>query len=433
MYDNAPKWLRQQLSVDNKQSLEFTNNSFVKASSANANAGVSQALSLLVFDEAAVLEERLASEIWAAASPTLSTGGDCIMLSTPRGAGNTFHKLWTQAEEGNNKFNTIKLPWTVHPERDESWRQEQTKTLGEQKAKRQCDCNFQSSGDNVISGQILTQIQKQSICEPIDKLASSNLWIWSYPEVDKEYIISCDVARGDGSDFSAFHIIDIENSEQVGQYKAQLGTQEYGQLIVRTAKMYNHAFVVVENASIGWAVLQAIVNLEYKNVYYHKKDYKYIDPELHTKQRFNKKQQAQKDIIGFTTSSKTRPLIIQKLVQIIENRQFIIHSKRTLNQWWTFIWLNGKQQAMRTYNDDLILSMAIGVWVRYTSYVVRKQAKRKSRNRLANIGSGLHNKHQQQQKINSGFFNSGNNYKQDNTIVNVGEQQIDLRKFYFGE
>lgn len=82
MYDNAPKWLRQPLSVDNKQSLEFTNNSFVKASSANANAGVSQALSLLVFDEAAVLEQRLAAEIWSSASPTLSTGGDCVEFNT---------------------------------------------------------------------------------------------------------------------------------------------------------------------------------------------------------------------------------------------------------------------------------------------------------------------------------------------------------------
>jgi hypothetical protein len=95
--------------------------------------------------------------------------------------------------------------------------------------------------------------------------------------------------------------------------------------------MYNDALVIVENASIGWAVLQEIINLGYKNVYYHKKDYKYIDPELHSKIRQSKTLDKQRDIIGFTTSSRTRPLIIERMITIIENREFIIHSKRLLN------------------------------------------------------------------------------------------------------
>ena len=85
MYDKLPQWMKEQLITNNKQSLQFANGSSVKASSANENAGVSQALSLLVFDEAAVLRENLAHQIWTSAQPALSVGGNCIMLSTPRG------------------------------------------------------------------------------------------------------------------------------------------------------------------------------------------------------------------------------------------------------------------------------------------------------------------------------------------------------------
>lgn len=82
MYDKLPQWMKEQLITNNKQSLQFANGSTVKASSANENAGVSEALSLLVFDEAAVLRQNLAHQIWTSAMPTLSTGGDCVEFNT---------------------------------------------------------------------------------------------------------------------------------------------------------------------------------------------------------------------------------------------------------------------------------------------------------------------------------------------------------------
>lgn len=258
------------------------------------------------------------------------------------------------------------------------------------------------------------------------------LWIWKFAQKEENYLLSADVARGDGSDFSAFHIISIQGNEQVAEFKGKISTSEFGQLIVRMAKMYNDALVIVENASIGWAVLQEIINLEYKNIYYHKKDYKYIDPQLHSKIRQSKTLDKQKDIIGFTTSSRTRPLIIEKMVTIIENHEFIIHSKRLLNQFWTFIWLNGKQQAMSGYNDDLIMALAIGIWVRNTSYIIRKQARAFAKTRLSSINSGLNLKYAQENQISSGFFNSNNAFdKANQNVVEIGQQLIDLNEFYF--
>lgn len=133
-----PVWLRVPESEDNKLSLRLKNGSQIKAISSKPDAGRSEALSLLVFDEAAFID--YIEEIWTSAQSTLSTGGSCIALSTPNGIGNWFHQVWVGAENGENLFHPIKLHWTVHPERDISWREEQEKQLGQKGAAQECDC-----------------------------------------------------------------------------------------------------------------------------------------------------------------------------------------------------------------------------------------------------------------------------------------------------
>ena len=128
IYKNLPSWLKiASIAIDNRNSFELTNGSQVKASSTSGDAGRSEALSLLVIDEAAIVEGL--EEMWAGLYPTLSTGGTCIALSTPYGVGNWFHKNYTEAELGKNDFNPIKLPWDVHPERDAAWFQKETRNM----------------------------------------------------------------------------------------------------------------------------------------------------------------------------------------------------------------------------------------------------------------------------------------------------------------
>ena len=91
-------------------------------------------------------------------STTLATGGGAIVLSTPYGTGNWFHKTWVSAENNENDFLPIKLPWWVHPERDENWRKRQDELLGDPRlAAQECDCDFSTSGDIVfiLNGLIL--------------------------------------------------------------------------------------------------------------------------------------------------------------------------------------------------------------------------------------------------------------------------------------
>lgn len=143
MHQFLPSWLKQdhQTVENNKLQITLENGSFIKAVPATKDAGRSEALSLLIIDEAAFING--IDEIWTAAQQTLSTGGDCIILSTPNGTGNLFHKLWEQAEQGQiiedlDRFNPIKIHWTAHPERDQKWRDSQTLLLGERMAAQEC-------------------------------------------------------------------------------------------------------------------------------------------------------------------------------------------------------------------------------------------------------------------------------------------------------
>ena len=135
---NLPEWVRiANVSIDNRTSFELTNGSQIKASSTSGDAGRSEALSLLVVDEAAHVEGL--AELWMGLYPTLSTGGRCIALSTPNGVGNWFHKVYTEAEQGGNDFKYTKLLWDVHPERDKEWFDKETKNMSRREIAQEHD------------------------------------------------------------------------------------------------------------------------------------------------------------------------------------------------------------------------------------------------------------------------------------------------------
>jgi len=370
MNQYLPSWLKLETVEDNKLSLRYANGSQIKATSAAGDAGRSEALSLLVFDEAAFIDK--IEEIWVSAQSTLSTGGSAIILSTPNGVGNFFHKTWVGSEEGSNGFNNIRLHWSVHPERDQDWRDEQETLLGPKGAAQECDCDFVSSGDSVIDPQLLQFYKDTYVQDPIEKGGfDGNLWKWAYPDYNKSYIVVADVARGDSSDYSACHVIDIEASEQVAEYKGKLDTKDFGNFLVSLSTDYNNALLVIENANIGWACIQQVIDRNYSNLYYTNKDLKYVDSE----NQFSNKYRAQdrNQVAGFSTTSRTRPLIISKLEEYIRDKSITIRSVRTIDELFTFIWNNGRAEAMRGYNDDLTMSLAISLWVRDTALRLRQE------------------------------------------------------------
>lgn len=413
MNDFLPSWLKQTTTEDNKLSLKYTNGSQIKAISSGADAGRSEALSLLVFDEAAFIKE--IDDIWISAQSTLSTGGDAIILSTPNGVGNFFHKTWVEAEDGSNKFNPIKLHWTVHPERDQDWRDEQEILLGAKGAAQECDTDFISSGDTVISPELLMFYKETFVKEPMDKTGfDGNLWKWEYPEPNKAYIVVADVARGDAKDYSACHVIEVESLTQVAEYKGQLGTKEFGNFLVALATEYNDALLVIENANIGWAVIQQVIDRDYGNLFYMSKDLKYVDTQRQLTNKYRAEER--KMVPGFSTTTKTRPLIISKLDLYFREREIIVRSKRLIDELFVFIWVGNRAEARRGYNDDLVMSFAIALWVRDTALRLRQEGIDLTQRALSGIS---------QATTPSGFY-GGSRIEHNPWTMQVGGEEEDI-------
>ncbi len=370
MHENLPSWLKGTVEADNKLSLKFKNGSQIKAVSSATTGARSEALSLLIIDEAAFI--RNIEEIWIASQATLSTGGGAIVLSTPNGVGNWFHQVWSEAESELNGFHTIKLHWTVHPERDQSWRDDQTKLLGERGAAQECDCDFVSSGHTVVEGNLLLEYETR--CEePVERRGFDHgYWLWEYPDYARDYLVVADVARGDSADFSAFQVFDIESVKQVAEYKGKVPPNEFGNMLVTVASEWNNALLAIENANIGWAAIQPALDRGYANLHYTYKDDGYVDPDVQLKKGYDMKDKSQM-VPGVSTTQRTRPLMISALEMYMREKTPVIRSKRLIQELLVFVWLNGKAQAQQGYNDDLVMSFAITLWLRDTALRLRQQ------------------------------------------------------------
>lgn len=356
---NLPDWLKiATISVDNRTSFELSNGSFIKAASTSGDAGRSEALSLLVLDEAAHIEGL--EELWTGLYPTLSTGGRCIALSTPNGVGNWFHKTCVDAEAGTNNFHITTLAWDVHPERDEEWYKKETRNMSKRQIAQELECNFNTSGETVIDPEDMSWLTT-CIKEPKYRTGfDRNFWIWEEFDPSNTYLLVADVARGDGEDFSAFHILKLETLEIIGEYQGKATPDMFANMLNQVGREFGNCMLVVENNNIGYTVLDKLIEYGYPNIYFSvKTTHEYIDQhqaEVHSSA-----------IPGFSTSMKTRPLIIAKLEEFIRNKLIKTYSSRIVNEMKTFIWRNGKPQAMKGYHDDLIMALAIACWVHDTA------------------------------------------------------------------
>ena len=358
---NIPDWLNiSKVKVDNKNSFELSNGSVVKAIPTSADAGRSEAVSLLVVNEAAHVENM--EDIWTGIMPTLSEGGRCIALSSPNGIGNWFHKTFEDALNGQNTFVATSLPWSVHPEHDQEWFDNETKNLSKREIAQEYLVSFNASGETVIDPDDIEYL-RQNVCDPKRKSwMDRNLHVWKPYNHQGKYILCADVARGDGNDYSVFHVINVSTMEQVAEYQGKIEPDQFVSLLETVGKEYGNALLVVENNNIGFTVAQKLASNGYRNLYYSSKtNHDYLEP--------NMAYGNSNAVAGFTTSVKTRPLIIAKLDELIRNKSLTINSPRTLRELEKFIWSNGRPEAQKGYNDDLVMSLSIACWVRDTALI----------------------------------------------------------------
>lgn len=225
------------------------------------------------------------------------------------------------------------------------------------------NCDFSTSGNQVVNFNILTLQKDNYVIDPIEKRGSGDeYWIWEEANYSKDYIVMADCARGDGSDYSAAHIFGLEDMSQCAEYKRKLSPKDYGNQLVAMATEYNNALLVIENNNIGWATIQQVIDRSYDNLYYSSENLNVVDVAKNFNNKFNAKDK--RSVPGIAMSSANRPLMVSKLETYFNENSLIIRSLRLYDELCVFIWDGHKAQAMSGYNDDLVTSLMLGLWVR---------------------------------------------------------------------
>jgi hypothetical protein len=370
MYRNLPDHLKVPVingrgsEIGTGTDMEFANGSIISSIPTTENAGRSEGLSLLVIDEAAII--RWANQIWAAAFPTLSTGGSAILNSTPYGVGNWFHKQWVEAVSGGNDFNAIRLKWRMHPERDDEWYKLMSKALGPRRTAQEIDGDFLTSGNSVFNLLDIRAIEEElEGYEPAELLMNGQFRIFKYPDKDKDFFIGSDVSTGRSQDYTAFTIMD-RYGEEYACFKGKVHVNRLADLLGKYGKKYNYARVAPESNDIGLAVTSKLEADGYKN--------------LHYTTRFVKEKGERKPkeeiIPGWYTTRKNRPVMVDQLEEDIREDRLIIRDPFFVAEAYTFIYDNANRPVAMgkgnknanleeeslsdgSYSDDAIMGKAI--------------------------------------------------------------------------
>ena len=332
MYKNLPWYLQTPIingragEYGSASMIEFDNGSFIESIPTSSEAGRSESLSLLVIDEAAVV--RWAAQIWAAAFPTLSTGGAAIVNSTPYGVGNFYHSTWVDAIAGGNPFNPIRLYWQMHPERDINWYNQMSSALGAKRTAQEIDGDFLSSGNTVFDLADIKAIEDCLSDYPVIKKRFNGQYRqFCEPESDKEYFIGADVSTGRASDYSSFTCMDKLGEEQV-VYKGRMAVGAYAKLLGDTGKLFNWAIIAPESNDVGLSVTSKLQDEGYPNLYYYQKMLK----------KKGKSRPEMDKSPGWLTTQKNRSVIIENLEEDIRLDHVIIKDPFFVQEAYTFLY-----------------------------------------------------------------------------------------------
>lgn len=353
-YKKLPFWMKiSKMITNNVFSIEFDNDSRIMAEATTSDAGRSWAGSLLVVDEAAFIPGF--EETWSSIYPVLSTGGAAIVNSTPNGIGDQFYNLFTDAPK--NGFNPIKLNWDLHPERNQEWFETTKSKMPPKAFAREYLCNFMVSGDTVLEGDDIEKAAN-GVIEPIIKTNTNHaLWIWKHINHMHRYIISVDTARGDGADYSTFVVIDVDTGEIVAEYKDKVKVDRFAQILYDVGgELYRFPLLVVENNNHGLAVLMKLIDLKYPNLYWEEKGtHSYVEGFVDY--------DTDGVVPGFTTTMQTKMLVVAKFEEAVRLGQIKTYSSRMITEFRDFVYVLGKPKARENRNDDLVMALAIGIYV----------------------------------------------------------------------
>ena len=360
-YENLPKWMQQGILGWNKGSLELENGSKILASSTSASAVRGMSFNIIFLDEFAFVPNHIAEQFFASVYPTISSGKSTkvIIISTPHGM-NLYYKIWHDAERGANNYKTTEVHWSQVPGRDAKWKQQTIENTSEAQFRVEFDCEFLGSVDTLISP---SKLGVMPYSDPITQ--NRGLAVYEDRKEGNNYILTVDVSRGIGGDYSAFCVMDTTTVpyKMVARYKNnEIKPIIFPDIIVNVAKNYNNAYILCEVNDIGGQVADIIqYDLEYENL-------------LMAAMRGRAGQQlgqgfsGKKTQLGVKMSTAVKQVGCSNLKALIEDDKLLITDYDTISELTTFIQKGNSFQAEDGCHDDLAMCLVIFAWMAMQDY-----------------------------------------------------------------
>jgi hypothetical protein len=361
-YENLPKWMQQGIVSWNKGSLELENGSKIMAASTSSSAVRGMSFNIIFLDEFAFVPTHIAEQFFSSVYPTISSGKSTkvIIISTPNGM-NMFYKLWHDAERGKNEYITTEVHWSQVPGRDANWKAQTIANTSQRQFTQEFECEFLGSVDTLIAASKLRTLVYD------DPITSNNkgLVVYENPQKDHDYIITVDVARGVGSDYSAFLVFDITKFPYrlVARYRNnEIKAIMFPTIIVDIAKGYNKAYILTEVNDIGDQVASMMhYDLEYDHI-------------LMCAMRGRAGQivgtgfSGKKTQLGVKMSKTVKKIGCLNLKTFIEDDKLVIPDYETIAELTTFISKRESFEAEEGCHDDLAMCLVIFAWLAVQDY-----------------------------------------------------------------
>lgn len=359
-YEALPKWMQQGVEEWNKGNITLENGCKIYAGTTSSSAIRGKSISFLYLDEVAFIEGY--DEFFASVYPTISSGQTTklLMTSTPNGL-NHFYKTCKGAEEETNGYEFVKVMWHDVPGRDVAWKDETMSALDhdEQKFKQEYCCEFLGSSGTLIDGSKLKELVYD---RPL--LEKDNIYQYTKPEEDRTYVMTCDVSRGKGLDYSTFTVIDITKMpyKQVCVFRDNLITPvDFASVIYRIGSFYNEAAVLVEINDIGEQVADVLLmDYGYENVLY-------TENAGRSGKRISSGFGKSTDN-GIRTTKSVKSIGCSILKMLIEQNQLLLCDFNTLQELSRFSKRGASYEAESGSHDDLVMNLVIFAWLTDQGY-----------------------------------------------------------------
>jgi len=339
--ENLPFFLQPGCKALNKGSIEFSNNSKIIASATSGSSIRGLSINLLFLDEFAFVEND--AQFYTSTYPVVSAGKDTqiIICSTANGVGNVYHKLWEGASTGTNDFGPFRVDWWDVPGRDDEWKRVTVANTSELQFEQEFGNTFHGRGNTLISANhLLAQMAR----EPIT--IKENILTYESPIINHDYIMTVDVARGRGQDYSTFTIIDIsvEPFNQVCVFRDNnISPMLLPDLVYKYANAYNEAYVIVESNDQGVVVCNGLYyDLEYENMFV--------------------ESAVKKNAIGATMTKRVKRIGCSTIKDLIEQGKLSIHDANTIVEMTTFVSKGTSFEASASNHDDLMMNLVLFAW-----------------------------------------------------------------------